>query len=312
MENLLLALGVVCPLFIELTLGYLLRRFHFWNDTTIAQMNNIVFRVFLPVYLFINVYHTELASAFQPGAIVFTLSVLLAAFLLLTLVVPRFEKDPRRTGVIRQGSFRANALLFGLPIALSIYGDAAAGIAAILIAFVVPLVNVLSVVTLEIYKGGRPDVKSIVLGIIKNPLIIGTLGGAVFLLLGIHIPQPVDKAITDISKISTPLALMLLGGSFQFSQIRGNVRQLVFSVASKLILVPALALPFAVLFGFRGVELTTIMSMLIPPTAVSSYTMADQMGGDGQLAAQIVVFGSAFSVITIFLWVFILRQLGLI
>ena len=139
-----------------------------------------------------------------------------------------------------------------------------------------------------------------------------TLGGAVFLLLGIHIPQPVDKAITDISKISTPLALMLLGGSFQFSQIRGNVRQLVFSVASKLILVPALALPFAVLFGFRGVELTTIMSMLIPPTAVSSYTMADQMGGDGQLAAQIVVFGSAFSVITIFLWVFILRQLGLI
>ena len=115
-----------------------------------------------------------------------------------------------------------------------------------------------------------------------------------------------------MSKVATPLALFILGGSFKFNDIKGNLKYIIIGVGGRLILVPGICIPIAIMLGFRNVELATLMIMLAAPTAVSSFTMAQQMEGDGELAAQLVVFSSAFAVVTIFLWVFIIKQLGYI
>lgn len=112
-----------------------------------------------------------------------------------------------------------------------------------------------------------------------------------------------------MSKIATPLALVVLGGSFRIEKINKNLKPLIIGVIGKLIIVPLIFIPIAIYLGFRGIELASVMIMLSAPVAVSSFTMAEQMEADGELAAQLVVFTSMFSVLTIFIYIFVMKQL---
>ncbi|WP_297427272.1 AEC family transporter [Clostridium sp.] len=73
-------------------------------------------------------------------------------------------------------------------------------------------------------------------------------------------------------------------------------------------LVPGIFWPIAINVGFRNIEIAVIIILLISPTATSSFVMAEQMGGDGELADQLVIFTSAFSIITMFLRIFFIKQ----
>ena len=116
----------------------------------------------------------------------------------------------------------------------------------------------------------------------------------------------------DVSKIATPLSLILLGASFKFDNIKKYLKQTTIAVVGKTILTPCIILPICIMFGYRGVELSTLMIIFAAPTAISSFTMAQQMDSDSDLAGQIVVFTSAFCVVTVFMWIFILKQSHLI
>ena len=129
------------------------------------------------------------------------------------------------------------------------------------------------------------------------------------LVLQIKLPSVLEKTISDMSKVATPLALAVLGGSFKIEKINKNIKQLIIGVVGKLVIVPLTFIPIAIYLGFRNVELASIMIMLSAPVAVSSFTMAEQMDADGELAAQLVVFTSMLSVITIFIYIFVMKQL---
>ncbi|WP_331497430.1 AEC family transporter [Romboutsia ilealis] len=118
--------------------------------------------------------------------------------------------------------------------------------------------------------------------------------------------------MSDVSKIATPLSLILLGASFKFDNIKKYLKQTTIAVIGKTILIPCIILPICIMFGYRDVELSTLMIIFAAPTAISSFTMAKQMDSDSDLAGQIVVFTSAFCVITVFMWIFILKQFYLI
>lgn len=312
MENLLLSLEVVLPLFLMLTLGYFLRRIQLVEDGSLRVMNNLVFRVFLPVLLFINIYRTDIGAVMNPRLILFAASCVAGSFLLLFFLIPIFEKDNRRRGVLVQGIFRSNFILFGLPVTIALCGEENSGVTSMVIAVIIPLFNILAVFALEYFRGGkfRPD--RVLRGIATNPLIIASLSGVLVLSLGWKLPSIIEKTAEDIAGVATPLALVVLGGSFEFSSVRGRRRQVLAGVFGRLVAVPAVCLPIAAALGFRGPELVTLMALLASPTAVSSFTMAQQMDGDAELAGQLVVFGSLFSILTIFLWTFLLKQLGLI
>ena len=181
-----------------------------------------------------------------------------------------------------------------------------------LVAFVVPLYNVLSVVILEWYASRQIHIKKIAKGIATNPLILGAICGGLFLLFGVRMPQALEDAVQDLSGLATPMAFLVLGASFRFSSLAGNWKALVCAVAVKLVAVPAVLLPVCVAFGYRSLALAALLTMLGAPTAVSSYTMARQLDADGELAGQIVVFTSVCSILTMFFWVFLLRQLALL
>ena len=312
MENLILSLNVVLPLFITMSLGYFLKSLNMFDNNTLDTMNNITFKSFLPMLLFYNIYKTDLQGVFNLKLMIFSATCVIALYLILYLIVPLIERDNKKRGALLQGLFRSNFVIFGIPITESLFRSEKVGVAALLIAVIVPLFNVLSVIALETFRGGKPDFRKISIGIIKNPLIIASCLGILTLLLKIKIPTAIEKTISDVSKIATPLSLILLGASFKFDNIKKYLKQTTIAVVGKTILTPCIILPICIMFGYRGVELTTLMIIFAAPTAISSFTMAQQMDSDSELAGQIVVFTSAFCVVTVFMWIFILKQSHLI
>lgn len=311
MENMLLSFNVIFPIFIMLAVGYVLKRSKLLNNKTVDTMNNVAFKVFLPVLLFNNVYKTNIEGTISLKLIIFAVTSVVIIFLLLLLIIPLIEKDNRRRGVLIQGIFRSNFVIFGLPISIALCGSDNIAPTSILIAIIVPLYNALSIVALEIFRGKGVNIKRILKGIITNPLIISGALGVIMMLLHIRLPMAIDASINDISKIATPLALILLGASFKFSEVSANKKPLAIGVLGKLLIVPIIFIPICVLMGFTGVELVALVVMIGAPTAVSTFTVAGQMDADQTLAGQIVVFGSIGSIITMFAWIFILKQLAL-
>lgn len=106
--------------------------------------------------------------------------------------------------------------------------------------------------------------------------------------------------------------MFVLGGSLHFSKIQGNAKYLVPSLLLKLVIIPAIVLMIISAMGFTPLERFAIFTMFATPVAASSYTMAQNMGGDGELAGEFVVLSTALSVITIFLWVFTLKMIRFI
>lgn len=308
MDNLLLSIRVVLPLFLMMVIGYLLRQRNLWDDKTLSVMNNVCFRIFLPVMLFLNIYQTDIADVFNPKLILFSAVSVIILFSALFFIVPSFEKMDCRRGVLIQGMYRSNFILFGMPVTIALLGEGNAGCTSVLIAVIIPIFNVLAVFVLEYFCGEKSDYKKVFKGILTNPLIWGALIGGLFKMLNIAIPLPVETTLKQISGLATPLALLILGGSFHFQKVSGYLKQLTAAVTTRLFVIPAIFLPIGIMLGFRGAELIALLTLFGSPAAVSSFTMACQMGGDSELAGQIVVFSSAFSVLSMFIWIFIFKQ----
>ncbi len=312
MDSFLMAGQVILPLLILMLLGVFLRKTGLMDVATYKKLNTLIFKVFLPPLIFYNVYKSELEVAFDGKLILFSVLSVLALFFVLVLLVPMLEKDNKRRGAIIQGIFRSNFVIFGVPLTTALMGDAAAGKVAVVVAFVVPLFNFLAVISLEVFRHGKPDIKKILKGIVTNPLILASLLGILTTAIGLKLPRVLETAVSDVAKIATPLALIVLGASLDFELLKANSIRVLLVTAARLVFVPLVFLGIAILLGFRGVDIAILLSVFASPTAVSSYAMAQQMGADDALAGQIVASTTAFCIFTVFLFVFGLNLIGVL
>ena len=311
MENLMISANAVLPMCLVMALGYGTRRLGWIRREEISAINKIAFRIFLPCLLYYNVYCSDLSGSFDPLLMAYAVGGVLLTFGLSLGYTLLTEKLPERRGVMIQGMFRSNYVIMGIPVATALLGADQLGTVSILIAVVVPLFNMLSVVVLEVFRGQKPKPLHILGQIAKNPLVIGSVLGILTLAAGIRLPHILEQTIQNISAIASPLQLFLLGAFFQFSGLKTYRRELVTVSAAKLIVAPGLFLGLGALLGFRGVAFVSLIGVFASPTAVNSFTMAQQMGGDAELAGDIVVVTSAVSMLTMFLWVFLFKSLGM-
>lgn len=310
MESLRIALEIVLPLFLLLAVGYCIKLTGIMNETSVRQTNNMIFKVFLPLLVFFNIYKTDLTSSFDMSLLLFAVVGVLLQFIISLCLVILLEHDNARRGVMLQGMFRSNFVLFGIPISTALFGDSAAGLASILIAVIIPLYNMLAVISLESFNGKKPSLWKILVGILTNPLIIASAAGILFVVLHIPLPTVLYKTVSDLSIIATPLAFVILGASFSFGETGRCVRDLCITLGAKLVAYPLLFIALAILMGFRDAHLAVLLTVFGSPIAVSSFTMAQQMGGDDKLAGQLVVFSSLLSVFAMFLFIFGLKELA--
>ncbi len=314
MESLILSFTAVAPIFILMFLGYCLKLLRFTDKKGFDTMNKAVFKVFLPVLLFYNVYKTNIENIFDSKLILFTFVGVLITFTIGYFAVFMFTKDNAKRGVMLQGFFRSNLAILGLPLVEHVCGDGSGGLTSMMIAITVPLFNILSVFALERFRQehSKLNLWRLVKGMITNPLIIGCFVGLIFFATGIKLPSVIEKSVKDISSVATPLALIVLGSEFEFTAIKGSLKELIITISTRLVIVPLIMLFVAIKFGFTNEALACILITFGSPVSVSSFAMAQQMDGDEQLAAQLVVISSALCVATLFVWIFVSSYMGVL
>ncbi len=312
MNRVLICLNAIIPTFVIIGAGYLSKLAGIVREEDVGRINAVAYRVFMLAMCFYNVYSSDLSSAIRPRLLLFTAGSVLILFVLSWAYAHRFVPQRDRKGVVIQGLFRSNYLIIGLPVAAGLLGDVDLGPAAVLCAVVVPIYNILAVIALEVYgSGSRTKPGKILLSILKNPLIVGSLTGLLFLLLGVRLPRPLETATRDMSRAASPLLLFLLGAFFRFNGIRSHLRELTAVCLGRLIVFPALALTAAAALGFRGLEFVALLGVFGSATASNSFVMAQQMGGDARLAGDIVVMTSLLCCLTLFGWSLLFKTLGL-
>lgn len=236
---------------------------------------------------------------------------MLAVFLITFIVIACTHYPNEKKGVIIQGISRSNFVLLGFPIIQSVYGPHI-GATAILISFVVPLFNLLSVIALEFYSGEKVDYLHMIWNICRNPLILGSLAGMVLNLVNFPMPYIFDKTLSLLNDATTPLALIALGGTFQFKAVKINLMTLISVNFCRLVLIPFVFVGLAIIMGFRYIELMSLFIAFGSPTAVSSDSMAQEMNGDVELAGQIVFSTTFLSVFSLFIWISLMKAYHLI
>lgn len=311
-SDFLFSIKTVFPLLFMMLVGFVARRFHIIGEEGVKQANKSVFYIFLPLLLCLNIMDTPQNVMPDYVTLLYAMGAVVASFGVLFILAPRICKNPNARGVFIQGVARSNYAIFGIPLVLMMYPDADTSIAALMVVAVVPIFNVAATIVLLVHSGKEISVWHIIRGVLFNPLIIGTLLGFALWLLHWNLPTLLYNPLSRLGDVATPLALFLLGASLDFAKVRANSSLLTIGVISRLVLVPLVLMSIAVALGIRGVSLATLIAVFASPTAVSSYPMAQQLGGDTDFAAAQVVLTTAFSGFTVFLWIFLFKTLGMV
>ena len=333
---LITSVNAIAPIVLLILLGYILKEKGFITKDFVKIGNKLVFNVLLPCMLFINVYSIDKFSSINWDIVIYCAVIMVAIFVLGLGIAAFVTKAPERRGVILQCTFRSNIAIIGLSLAGALGGDEAVAVAAIISTFMIPINNILAVLSLSIYtengssNGAR--IKSMVMNIVKNPLIIGVAVGlsalgfrelqnAVFGEVVFAFNKQTKflyTAVNNLKAITTPFSLLVLGAQFEFSAVKGLLKEIVTGTVCRVVAAPLLGIGLAIALSQIGIlscgvnEFPALIALFGSPVAVSSAVMAASMGADEQLATQLVVWTSIFSIFTIFAQVCILMSMGLL
>ena len=332
MNDLLFLLKSVFHIILVAVVGFIARKTGVIDEHFVKVGNKFCFKYGFFAMMFVNIYKIENLGEIRWNVVLFAVLVVLVLFIIGLFWILFCEKTPNQKGVIHQAFYRSNYATIGLPLAFNIIGDEGMILASLISAFSVPLYNILAVISLSIFN--RDENKSVdnlavhvCKEILKNPLIQGVVLGMFCVAI-----RPfcgswrfstsnfrfIYKAFDALGSMAPWLSLIILGGQFQFSAVKKLLPKIIISTFARLIVAPAIGMVICIflppVFGFphfSPAEYAALFALYATPEAVASIAMADQMGGDSELAGQILVWTTIFSALTLFLFVAFFRHTGI-
>lgn len=312
MESFLVAVRVVVPMALMMGVGAVMRMAKITDRTTMKKVDQMIFKVFMPLLMFYNIYTTDFSKQNGAGYILYGMAGLFLLFLGAVFIVPKCMKRRDSAAAMGQALVRPNYILFGAAVAESIYGPGNIGEVMLLGAVAVPTFNAMAAVILEMGRNGSAKVSKLLKAIITNPTVIAAIVGVAMNLTGLRMPELVEGVVEDLSGLTTPLSFLSLGVSLNISTMVSNKKTLTAGIVMRLVVIPAVFLTGAIALGICGVPLCAMLVLFAAPTAVSSYPMAVAMDADGELAGQMVAFSTLFALVSIFGWTALLSGLGML
>jgi len=313
-DNIIFTGNVVAPVFLLVALGYFVKRINVINENFVDVTSKFVFSVSLPALIFINISTIDLSSVIDLGQIFYIYAATLISFFIIWILSIPLIKDAKNLSVFVQGAYRSNYAIVGLAIISKLFGTSALGKASIILAFILPLYNVLAVIILTVpfRKERKLNLKATLVEIILNPLIVAVIIGLPFSYFKIRIPDVINLTTEFLAELALPLALIGIGGSLNMQNIRKASGLAFTSSAIKIILIPVILTLGSYYFGYRGLDLGIMFVLFSCPTAIVSFIMAEAMGANSKLAGNIVLISTVASVFTIAAGIVILKELSLI
>ncbi|MCQ2498421.1 MAG: AEC family transporter [Lachnospiraceae bacterium] len=316
LDNLIFSLNATMPIFLMMVLGYILREIGWLKEPTIGVINKLVFKVFLPALLFTDLVDQDFENIWDGSFVLFCLVVtIISIFIALLISLCNKNKDDR--GEMIQAAYRSAAATLGIAYMTNIYDNAA--MVSLMIIGSVPLYNIVAVLVLTITspdnknaKSKKEVVKRSAINTAKNPIILGIVVGLVWAVFKLPQPQIMMKTVGYLGNVASPLALIGLGASFYFKDMREKLVPVLSVVGCKLLLLCAIFLPAAIWMGFRDEKLVAALIMLGSATTSSSFVMAKNMGHEGKITSSAVMLSTLLASFTLTLWLFILKSMGYI
>lgn len=310
MNNFIFSINATLPIFLVIVLGYILKIRGKVNENFCSVSNDINYKLTLPALLFIDISSTNIKENFDTKYVLYCAIVTTICFIVIWVLAKIFVKDKTEIGAFVQGSFRGSAAVLGVAFIQNMYGRAS--MAPLMIIGAVPVYNICSVIVLT-FEGRNNDGKNIkkaFINICKNPIILSIIAGIAVSLLEIDFPVIIDKTLESVAKLATPLALLVIGAGFEGRKAIAKIRITLAGCLIKLVIQPAIFLPVAIGLGFEGEKLISILIMLGAPATASCYIMAKAMNNDTVLTSSIVVMSTLLSAVTLTLWIFLLKSMG--
>ena len=314
MDNLVFSLNATVPVFLLMLLGLFLKYIGWIDDDFAAKMNRFVFLVPLPVLVFNDLATVDFRQVWDVRFVLFCFLATVVSIAIST-AVSFLWRDRSIQGEFIQSSYRSSAALLGIAFIQNIYGTA--GMAPLMIIGSVPLYNVMAVAMLSVFSPERGKLNGTVWrqtlrGIITNPIIIGIAAGLIWSVLKIPMPHVVEKTVSNVAGMATPMGLIAMGASFDIKKAFAKVKPSLTAAALKLIGFCSLFLPVAIQMGFREEKLVAILVMLGSATTVSCFVMAKNMGHEGVLSSSVIMLTTFLSAFTLTGWLYILKSLGML
>jgi predicted permease len=286
------------PLFVLILVGYGMRRFGFPGEGFWPGAERLNYYILFPALLFNSLIAAPLDHPALPRLLVAVALVLLIATAGLLVARRLREWRASRFGVLLQGMLRFNTYL-GLAAVSSLYGKEGMLFAAVMLAVLVPTVNVLSVMALS--ADNIKSVRSLLFPVAKNPLILACAAGAAVNLAGIEPKWGADRLLTMLANTSLPLGLLSVGAALKLDELRGQLGTLIANSLGRLLLMPVLAFLIAWALALPTIESAILVLFFALPTAPTAYVLARQLGGDSHLMAGLITFQTLLSAISLLL-----------
>ncbi|WP_235576621.1 AEC family transporter [Pseudomonas taeanensis] len=280
--ELLLALW---PLFALIVAGYYLRRWEFPNEAFWPGAERLNYFMLFPALLFSSLASAPLDNPALPRLALAVMLGLGFGWLALLLLRRLRGWSAGRFGAFTQGALRFNTYL-GLAAIGSLFGQEGLTLAALMLALMVPTVNVLSVWSLTAERG--VSARSLLLPVLKNPLILACLGGVLLNLSGLGLPGGSDRLLGLLAAASLPLGLLCVGAALKPEQLGGEIPALAWNSVLRLLAMPLLAWAVAYGLNLPAMESSVLVLFFALPTAPTAYVLTRQLGGDSQLMAGLI------------------------
>jgi malate permease and related proteins len=312
MQNII---NTLAPVFLVIVLGAVLYKTRFFSDDFLTGLTRLIYWIGLPVYLFSEI--TKYPPRFESAGNTFVVVVAATfASMAVAYIYGWVTRLPAPTiSSLVHCSFRGNLAYLGLPIIVysldpMLKSDPRSyehlkQITLLVLAFVVPIYNVLAVVVLLAgqHKFNRQAIGRIIVQVFKNPLFVSCVLGVLYALFTnseygmahekLRIPVGIARTFDVIGRMALPLALLSVGAALLQEKVTGRLATPIVGVVIKVLVNPLLGFGLALLLGMPGEEVRVALLLLACPTAITAYVMTQQLGGDAPLSAAIIVITSA-------------------
>jgi len=302
-------LELILPIFAVIFLGFFLKKAGRVDEAFVQMLNQLVYQVFLPVLVFWEISRAPFQGSFNPRLVILTYGSM--GFIWLTVLVAGKTLGVRKAkvGALAQGSFRGNLAYIGLALAFNLYGSPGLSKAGVLTGFMIPFMNFFSILGLML---SRPVGRSklgwgfLVRSVFLNPLIMASFIGLGFSYGSWQLPAILANTFRLLSGISLPLALISLGGNLSFRGIKGELTPAIIGTLLKLIFLPGIGVLLLRYGQITGLDFRLTVILLACPTAVVTYIMASELGGDKELSAAIIMLSTLISMFSIPIWIWMI------
>ncbi len=294
-------LEALTPIFAIILLGFLISRTPISSQEVWQGLERLTYYLFFPALLVSRLSQTnfEVNELLEIG---YVLGFALFVFTILFIGPRKFiARNQGSLSSVYQGSIRFNTYI-GLACVEALYGDNGLTLAALCLVVYIPLVNVLSVISISASGGGNRWV--VVTGsVLTNPLVLACLIGMGLSFYNMEVPDLGWEIIEVLSRPALPLGLLAVGAGIHFVAFGDQTWQLVVALFCKLLAFPALVVVATLLFKMAPGLSAVLLLLTCLPAPPSAYILARQLGGNVSLMANIITLQTLFAFFTIPLWV---------